>query len=361
LVEAIPAIAIAPFGGYIADHYNRRNILLITRAASCLCTLALAMLSWKANAGSLIGLYAMIFIAGVARGFADPANTAFEAQVVPKRLTVNASSWISSTWISCSVIGPAAIGFIFDAWKAHGSYLIITAGFLLSWIFTAAIPPKQQPIPAKQDSVIKSIVMGWRFVFKTQPLWTAMALDLFSVFFGGAMILLPIYANDILHVGAKGLGLLNAAPSLGALIITLIATRHPPIERAGKNLLWSIAGFGVSIIIFAFSKNMILSLAALFLSGVFDGISMVIRRSMIRLLSPDNLRGRVAAANWIFVCASNELGALESGLVAAWIGTIPCVAAGGILTLAIVAATALAARQLRNLRFDIHTLEQKHA
>jgi MFS family permease len=301
----------------------------------------------------------MIFLAGVARGFADPANTAFEAQVVPKHLTVNASSWISSTWISCSVIGPAAIGFIFDAWGAPGAYLIITSSFILSWIFTVIIPPKPMPHIEKKEPIFKSIGQGWSFVFKTQPLWAAMTLDLFSVFFGGAMILLPIYANDILHTGARGLGLLNAAPSLGALIITLIATRHPPIERAGRNLLLSITGFGISIIIFAFSKNFLLSMSALFFSGVFDGISMVIRRSMVRLLSPDALRGRIASANWIFVCASNELGAFESGMLAAWIGTVPCVAVGGVITLGIVALTAGIAKQLRNLHFDIHTLEQK--
>ena len=361
LVEAIPAISIAPFGGYVADHINRRTIILITRAASCLCTLILAIISWETHLNSLLGLYTMIFVAGVARGFADPANTAFEAQVVPKHLTVNASSWISSTWISCSVIGPAVIGFIFDAWGAPGAYLTITGGFIFSWIFTAVIPPKPLPPSLKNESLFKSIGAGWHFVFKTQPLWAAMTLDLFSVFFGGAIVLLPIYANDILHVGAKGLGLLNASPSLGALIITLIATRHPPIERAGRNLLLAITGFGMSIIIFAFSRNFLLSISALFFSGVFDGVSMVIRRSMVRLLSPDELRGRIASANWIFVCASNELGAFESGMVAAWIGTIPCVAAGGIITLGIAALTAGIAKQLLSLRFDIHTLEQKKA
>jgi len=358
LVEAIPAISIAPFGGYVADHVDRRRIILVTRAVSCVCTVLLAAISWQASVRSLPGLYAMIFAAGVARGFADPANTAFEAQVVPKRLTVNASSWISSTWLSCSVIGPAAIGFIFAAWGAPGSYIIITAGFILSWIFTLAIPPKHQHIPQRKDPILKGIAVGWGFLFKTQPLWASMALDLFSVFFGGAIILLPIYANDILHVGARGLGLLNAAPSLGALIITLMATRHPPIRRAGRNLLLAIAGFGVSIIVFAFSKNFLLSMAALFFSGVFDGVSVVIRRSVLRLLSPEELRGRIASASGIFICASNELGAFESGMVAAWIGTIPCVAAGGIVTLLIVGLTAGFARQLRRLSFDVHTMEQ---
>ncbi len=359
LVEAIPALSLVLFGGYAADHFNRRKILLITRAASCLCAVALASLSWQSHRASVTGLYAVIFLAGIARGFADPANTAFEAQIVPKHLTVNASSWITSTWISCSVLGPAAIGFVFDAWDAAGAYIIIAGCFILSWISTAAIQPLPQPAPERRESVFKSIGMGWRFVFANQPLWAAMTLDLFAVLFGGAIALLPIYAEDILHVGAKGLGLLNAAPSVGALIITLTATRHPPIARAGRNLFLAVTGFGVSIIVFAFSKNFWLSMTALFFSGVFDGVSMVIRRSMLRLLSPDHLRGRIAAASWIFICSSNELGAFESGMVAAWIGTVPCVALGGFATLGIAALVAGFAKQLRALRFDIHTLEQE--
>ena len=357
LVEAIPAITIAPFGGYVADHFRRKNILLVTRLASCLASAALASLSLLSKV-PIAGLYAAIFLAGIARGFADPANTAFEAQVVPKHLTVNAASWISSTWISCSVIGPAAIGFIFDAWGAVGSYLLITACFIISWLFTLAIPPKPQPIPVKKEPIFRSIADGWKFVFGTQPLWASMFLDLFAVFFGGAIILLPVYANDILGVGAKGLGLLNAAPPLGAFLITVAATRHPPIGRAGRNLFMSIIGFGVSIICFAFSKNFVLSLVCLFFSGAFDGVSMVIRRSVIRLLSPEELRGRIASASSIFIVASNELGAFESGMLAAWIGTIPCVAVGGVITLAVTATIGAVAKELRSLRFNVRTMER---
>jgi MFS family permease len=359
LVEAIPAISIAPFGGHIADRINRRTILLATRAVSVLSAIGLALFSYGEHSTSVIGLYGMIFLAGVARGFADPASTAFEAQVVPQHLTINASSWISSTWLACSVLGPAAIGFIFDSIGAPGSYMVIAACFLLSWILTTFIPPRVQPAPAEGEAIIESIRIGWRFLFKTQPLWTAMALDLFAVFFGGAIILLPIYASDILHVGAKGLGLLNAAPSLGAMLIMLSATRKPPVERAGRNLLWAVTGFGISILVFAFSRNFLLSLAALFVSGGFDGISMIIRRSMVRLLSPDALRGRIASASLIFICASNELGALESGTVAAWIGTVPCVAAGAAMTLLIVAVVSGLAGELRGLRFDLRTLERR--
>ena len=358
LIEAIPALSLVLFGGYVADYFNRQKILLITRAASFLCAVALAFLSWQHHAHSLTGLYAVIFLAGIARGFADPATTAFEAQVVPKHLTVNAASWISSTWITCSVLGPAAIGFVFDAHGAVGSYLLIACVFILSLICTFFIPVKFQPMPQIREPVLKSIWLGWQFVFKNQALLGAMALDLFAVLFGGAMALLPIYAEDILHVGAKGLGFLNAAPALGALVITLLATQHPPIKRAGRNLLLAVAGFGASILIFAVSKHFWLSLLALVFSGVFDGISIVIRRSMVRLLSPDQLRGRIAAASWVFICASNELGAFESGLVASLIGTIPCVLLGGFTTLGIVALTAAFAPQLRKLRFNPHTLEQ---
>lgn len=356
LVEAVPAISLVLVGGHVADHFNRRTILLITRAVSLLCALALAFLSWR-QASPLWSLYAVIFIAGVARGFADPANTAFEAQVVPKHLTVNAASWISSTWVACAAAGPAAIGFIFEARGAAGAYLVISAGYFLAWICFAAIPRKPQTIPQKREPMFRSIGAGWRFVFSRQPLLAALALDLFAVFFGGAMVLLPVFAEDILRVGARGVGLLNAAPMAGALAITLFATHRPPIGRAGRNLLVAVAGFGVSMLVFAFSRSFWLSMAALFMSGAFDGFSVVIRRSMVRLLSPDALRGRVAAANWVFIFASNELGAFESGMLAAWIGTIPCVAVGGVVTLGVVGLTAALAPQLRALRFDTRTLE----
>ncbi len=359
LVEAIPAISLVLVGGYAADHFNRRTILLITRAGSFLCALALASISWDGYGISVMGLYAVIFLAGIARGFADPANTAFEAQVVPKHLTVSATSWIGSTWIGCSIIGPAVIGFVFDAAGAKGSYLLIASFFLLSWLCTAAIGPKPQIKPLHKEPLLKSIQVGWRFVFHHQPLLASMSLDLFAVFFGGAMALLPVYAQDILKVGAKGLGFLNAAPSAGALLMMLMSTRYTPITHAGRNLLWTVTGFGISMIVFAFSKNFLLSIAALMASGIFDGISMVIRRSMVRLLSPDDMRGRISAVSWIFITSSNELGAFESGLLAALIGTIPSVAVGGILTLTVVATTAFFAPQLRALEFDPRNLERK--
>ncbi|MBI2884558.1 MAG: MFS transporter [Candidatus Omnitrophica bacterium] len=359
LVEAIPAISLVLFGGHVADHVNRRAILLVTRAVSTACALALAAVSWRQPAAVLPALYGVVFLAGTARGFADPAHTAFEAQIVPKHLTVNASSWISSTWIGCAVLGPAIIGFVFDAWGAAACYLLSAVGFAGSWLCTAAIAPKPTPVQAHREPLLKSIGIGWRFVFANPALLGAMALDLFAVLFGGMIALLPVYADDILHVGAKGVGLLNAASACGALTITLLATHRPPIARAGRNLLLAVAGFGLSVLVFAFSTNFWLSMAALWCSGACDGVSMVIRRSMVRLLSPDHLRGRIAAANWVFISASNELGAFESGMVAAWIGTVPCVALGGLTTLGVVALAATLSPHLRRLQFDVRTLERR--
>jgi len=354
LVEAVPAISLSLFGGYVADRFERRNILLITRAVSVICALLLALISMDPD---VVQLYAVVFLAGIARGFSDPAATAFEAQVVPKELTVNAASWISSTWLSCSVIGPAAIGFIFEFVGGVKTYLIIAAVFALSWICTVVIAPKAQHKMPKGESIFKSISVGLKFVFKEQALIGSMSLDLFAVLFGGTIALLPIFATDILHVGAKGLGILNAAPATGALLVMLWSTHKPPIRHAGRNLLFCVAGFGISIIVFAFSKIFALSVIALLFSGIFDGVSMVIRRSIVRLLSPDHMRGRISSVSWIFIGASNELGAFESGLVAHWIGTIPCVWVGGSVTLVVVAIAAVLAPKLRRLGFDPHKLD----
>ena len=358
LIEAIPALSLVLVGGWVADHYNRRTILLITRLASFLCALGLVILSVVNAHNSILGFYVVIFIAGIARAFADPANTAFEAQVVPKSLIVNAASWISSVWMSGWIIGPAIIGFVFDSFGALGSYILISTWFFISFISTLMIGPKPQFKPQQKEPMLKSMGMGWKFIFKNPALLGAMSLDLFAVLFGGAISLLPIFANDILHVGAKGLGLLNAAPSVGALVIMLISTHYAPriINHAGRNLLLTVLGFGISILIFAFSKNFWFSMGALFFTGIFDGISMVIRRSIVRLLSPDDMRGRISAASWIFICSSNELGAFESGMLAALIGTVPCVAVGGIVTLGVVGLTAYFAPALRRLRFDPQTM-----
>jgi MFS family permease len=351
LVEVIPALALALFGGHVADRNDRRAILLVTDAVSILCALLFAFLS-RPEGASLWGLYGVVFLAGIARGFADPAFSAFEGQVIPRELMVNASSWLSSVGQACAIIGPALGGFAYAYLGARGTYLLIAIFFTLAWLSIFLIRSRPVPPVVESEPMLQSIALGVKYVFKNQVLVGSMSLDLFAVLFGGAIALLPVFASDILKVGPQGLGFMLAAPSVGALLVMLWSTRYPPKKRAGSLLLWAVAGFGVSIIVFALSKNFFLSLVALFFTGVFDGISMVIRGAILRLRSPEHLRGRIAAVNWMFIGSSNEIGALESGVAARFLGTIPTVWIGGVVTLLVVAVTAMFAPELRKLDLE---------
>jgi len=356
LVEAIPAIGLALFGGHAADRYNRRSIVLVTRAVSILAALGFAFISLNPHTLGLVALYVVVFIAGLARGFGDPASSAFETQIVPRELYVNAATWGGSMWQVTSIFGPALGGLAYAWLGVTTTYLLIAAFFTLAWMCAALVKSKPMPPPreksGKQESIWQSMALGVRYVFREPVLVGSMALDLFAVLFGGAVALLPAFASDILKVGPSGLGILVAAPSVGALLSMLWATRHPPVKNAGKLLLGVVAGFGVSIIVFALSNNFLLSLVALAASGLFDGVSVVIRETTLRLLSPEHLRGRIASVNWVFIGSSNEIGAFESGVAASWLGIIPAVWIGGVITLCVVGVTALAAPQLRALNLD---------
>lgn len=352
LVEAIPALSLALFGGHVADRNDRRRIVLITQTVSVGCALLFAAIALNPHSRGIPLLYAVIFMAGVARGFADPAAAAFEAQVVPRALYVPASAWLSSAWMACAIVGPAVAGFSYDLLGVSRTYLLIAGLFAASQACIFLIAPKPRPVPPRGESIADSIAFGVRYVLRNQVLVGSMSLDLFAVLFGGAIAILPVFATDILHVGPRGLGFLNAAPSAGALIVTLWSTGHPPVRNAGRNLLLCVAGFGVAMIVFAFSTSFLLSLAALAAAGAFDGVSVVIRRAIVRLLSPEQMRGRISAVSSIFIGSSNELGAFESGVAASLLGTVRSVWLGGVATLLVVAVTAALAPQLRALHLD---------
>ena len=352
LVEAIPAVSLALFGGYVADRSDRRKIVLITQAVSILCAALFAIFSMKTHTLGVAPLYVVVFIAGIARGFNDPAYSAFDAQVIPKEHYASASAWGSSMWQGCSIIGPALGGFLYHYIGAVNTYWIVTILFSCTWVAISRIAPKPIPIPQVGETIFQSIAVGVKYVFKNQVLVGSMALDLFAVLFGGAIALLPVFAKDVLHVGSIGFGFMNAAPSVGALLIMLYSTHKPPIKNAGRNMILSVAGFGVSIIIFALSTNFYLSIFALFLTGVFDGISVVVRKTVMRIMSPEHMRGRIAAVNWIFIGSSNEIGAFESGFAAKIFGTVRSVWLGGIVALLVVGVTALIAPELRDLKID---------
>jgi MFS family permease len=352
LVEAIPALSLALFGGHVADRLDRRLIVLVTRGINILCIVAFAVFSLEPQRFGLLSMYAVVFVAGLARGFGDPAASAFETQVIPQATFVRSSALLSSFSQGSSIIGPALGGVAYDAFGVTATYVLIAVLLGFSWLCIASLRSKPVPVPDETENMWRSIAEGVRYVFANQVLVGSMALDLIAVLFGGAVALLPVFANDILHVGAGGLGLLSAATSIGTLLTMLIATRYPPTRLAGRNLLLAVAGFGCSIILFALSRNLWLSMFALALSGAFDGVSMIIRSAIQRVMSPEHMRGRIAAVTWIFIGSSNEIGAFESGFAASLLGVVRSVWIGGLVTLGVVAGSAILAPKLRNLRLE---------
>jgi MFS family permease len=351
LVEAIPALSLSLFGGHLADLYDRRTIVVVTGAIMTVCAIALAVIAGSGGLG-LLPILGVIFVTGMASGFERPAHTAFEAQVIPREQAVQGVSYQSSVSQAGGILGPALGGIAIALIGVAGTYGAIAGLLATSTACLAIIPRKPMPEPTAGEPLIESLLGGIRYVARTPALIGSMALDLFAVFFGGAIALLPIFASDILHVGPVGLGLLRTAPSIGALGVMLIATRRPPSRHAGRTLLVCVAGFGVSMIVFGLSTSFALSMAALFCSGVTDGISMIIRSTILRVLSPERIRGRIAAVNWVFIGASNELGAFESGFSARLFGTVPSVVGGGLLTLGVVGAVATLVPTLRHLDLD---------
>lgn len=351
LVEAIPALSLVLLGGHLADRRDRRSIVVIASSIVTISAVVLCLLS-ASGAMSLIGILAVIFGTGVASGFERPALTALEAQVVPREEAARGVSILGSVSQGGSIVGPALGGIAIAVLGVALTYGAIAV--LLAASTGCLLLVERKPIPPRVEGepMLQSLLGGVRYVRRTPTLLGSMALDLFAVFFGGAIALLPIYATDILHVGAIGLGVLRTAPSIGALIALLAAARRPPRRHAGRILLVSVAGFGLSMIAFGASTTFGLSLVALFLAGVTDGVSMVIRITILRVLSPERIRGRVASVNWVFIGASNELGAFESGVAARVFGTVPSVVGGGILTLLVVGATAWLIPALRSLDID---------
>lgn len=356
LIEAIPALSLSLIGGYLADRMDRKNMVLTTVSINILCMLALMVIAFNPERFGLLAIYSVVFILGFSIGIYRPAASAFEQQVVPVRQAARGVSLLSSVWLAGGIAGGPIAGFSIDWLGIPTTYLLIALLMTVAAVCFTQIPRKPVPPPVAGETLWQSLSQGVRYVFTNQVLVGSMALDLFAVLFGGAMALLPIFAEDVLHVGASGLGFLRTAPSIGALLVMAIATRRPPTKHAGRNLLWCVGGFGISMIVFGLSQNFTLSMIALFFSGIFDGVSMIIREVIVRVFSPEQMRGRIASVSWIFIGASNELGAFESGVIAKLIGAAPSVIAGGSVTLIVVTLVAATLPQLRQLKMlgDTH-------
>jgi MFS family permease len=353
LAEAVPFIGFALFAGHVADRVNRLRISLMAMAVLLACSLALLGFSLRPGiitAGRVWPFYVVIFVSGIARSFLQPARSALGAELVPRELYPNAVTWRSSAWQLAEVVGPAIGGLVYGFASATAAYGVDAALMSVGVLSLARMRHSRKPAEASGESFLESLTTGLRFVRRQPVVLGALTLDLFSVLFGGAVALLPVFAAEILFVGPEGLGILRASPAVGAVLMSLVLAHRPPLRRAGRILLVSVALFGLCMIGFGLSRNFLLSTALLGLSGMVDTVSVVVRSTLLQVLTPDHLLGRVASVNAIFIGSSNELGAFESGTAARLIGTVPAVVLGGLATLLAVAVTAIKVPSLRRLR-----------
>lgn len=345
LAQALPTMLLALPAGYLADRFNRPRLIMLSLGLMTLTSLALAGLSYFE--GSVELMYVFLFLDATAVILGRPARVALVPQLVSSKSFPNAVMWNTSLGQFSSVIGPALGGFVV-AFSVPLAYVITAATSLWHMVMIAGVKLPDVPSDGRAGAAsLSSLLAGMKFVWNRKIILTMISLDMFGVLLGGAVYLLPIFAQDILQVGATGFGWLRAAPAVGAAVMGMVLIYSPPIRHAGRTLLLSVAGFGVATIVFGFSESFWLSCAMLFLTGAFDNVSMVIRGTLIQLLTPDSMRGRVSAVNSVFIGASNELGGLESGVVAHWFGPIFSVVSGGVGTLIVVAATAWASPELR--------------
>ena len=362
LAEAIPFIALSLWGGYFADRFNKQTIMKICLFfaiplplvlwglfhAYGLKQIELSTLSW--------GVYAVIFGLGTIRGFYNPSATSLKPFLIPREIYANGATWTTIGWQSGVIIGPMLGGFMLAFLGRETS--LISVAVLLSLCFLLVNLLSKRTFPKiETERVLQSLGEGFRFIAKTKIVLWAISLDLVSVLFGGVIALLPIFAEDILKIGPEGLGYLRAAPSIGALITMIALTRFPPTRHAWRNMLLAVAGFGLFTLLFAYSDYLWLSLFALAMTGACDSISVVIRQTILQIYPPENMRGRVAAVNGMFVSSSNELGAFESGLAAKYLGPVIATVFGGSMTLLVIALSWAKTKDLFGV--DITQAEQK--
>ena len=358
LMEIIPALSMALFAGHIVDQREKRNLFLCCIGLFSLISLGLFFLSEASIMASwgqksiLYSIYGFVFFGGLLRAFFGPTIFSLVSLIVPKKVYPNAATWNSSTWQMASILGPAVAGLTINWRGVHWSLCIVFVLVIISFLLGLLISKKPVLNPKIGEPIIQSLKEGVRFVFKTKAILGALSLDMIAVLFGGAVALLPVFAQDILKVGPEGFGVLRAAPAVGAFI-TMLTTAYIPISRrAGMKLLVAVFGFGISIIVFGLSSVFWISVVALFFSGITDGVSMVIRQTILQLKTPDHMRGRVSSVNSMFVGSSNELGAFESGLTAKLMGTVTAVVFGGTMTLITALTTGLVSPSFRNLDLE---------
>ena len=355
LMEVIPAVTLALFAGHIVDQKEKRSLLFKCLLGFSVVSIGLFLLTWPRLTQfidtnyTLYFIYFLVFLGGIVRAILGPTIFSLFALIIPKKIYPNAATWSSSVWQMGAVVGPAAGGFTINLIGVHWSMCVIFGFSLFALICLFQIERKPILNTKIGEPILQSLKEGIHFVKNSKAVLGALSLDMIAVLFGGAVALLPIYAQDILEVGPEGFGILRAAPAVGALITMFTSAYFPLYKNAGMKLLAAIFGFGICIVIFGLSTTFWLSVAALFMSGVTDGISMIIRQTILQLKTPDAMRGRVASVNSMFVGSSNELGAFESGLTAKLMGTVTAVVFGGSMTLITVVFTGIISPKFRKL------------
>lgn len=352
LAEALPFIGMALYAGHVADRFNRRRVSIAALSVLVGCSLALLVFNLVPgflHAHGAWPFYSVIFVSGFARSFLQPARQALGAELIDRSLYANAVAWRSSTWQSAAVIGPALGGLIYGFASARVAYIVDAIMMIVALTTFWSIAYATRLTVASVESIGDSLQSGLRFVFGEPVLLGALTLDLFSVLLGGAEALLPVFADQILHVGPQGLGILRAAPAVGAVAASVYLAHRAPFRRAGRTLLYAVGTFALCIIGFGLSRSFVLSLVLLAVSGVADNVSVLIRSTLLQLLTPAHLYGRVTSVNSIFVGSSNEIGAFESGVAARLLGTVLSVVLGGLASLGVVAAVGWKVPRLRRL------------
>ena len=357
LAEAVPFISLVLFGGHFADNRDKKKIMQVTLSLIIAASVFLLYSSTQLQSADqdfhIYSIYAVIFIIGLSKGFFSPAASSLNPFLVPKEVFANAATWNSSFWQLGSILGPGVAGFLYAYAGLSGSLITVIA--LLLGVMLCIFQIDNRPVPVKtvhHESIWHSLREGIAYVFKTKIILYSISLDLFSVLFGGVIAILPIFAEDILKVGAEGLGILRAAPSVGAVVTMVTLVYFPPLKHAWRNLILAIAGFGLATFVFGLSTNFWLSVTALFFTGAFDSISVVIRQTVLRFYTPDEMRGRVSSVNGVFVSTSNEMGAFESGVAAKVFGTVPSVLIGAGVTMVLVSLVAITSKELFDLKVD---------
>jgi MFS family permease len=355
LAEAIPYMSLALFGGHFADKLDKKRIMKWSLSAIIFCSIVLVYIFKTREAVSenqlLLLVFGFICIIGFAKGFYNPAASSLKAFLTPREVYSNAASWGSTFWQVGAVLGPGIAGFLYAQIGLVSTLIFVVILLIFNYLIISTISKKGIIIAINSDQNIwQSIREGFDFVFKNKILFYSISLDLVAVLFGGVVAILPIFAEDILKVGPQGLGILRAAPSLGAILTIFATTFISPTDKAWRNMIIAVTGFGLATLVFAVSTNFVLSCIMLFFTGAFDSISVVIRQTILQVIPPEHMRGRVVSVNSIFVTSSNEIGAFESGLAASLFGAVPSVLLGGGLTIIIIFIVFLKSKELLNLK-----------